>query len=202
LNCMNEFFKYYPINKVAIEDVKFNHRDKHYGKNFSTVEVGKNKIFTHIRNQVGTENLILFNGYDTQEFRKKNNLHKSSDKSSKQFHSHCVDSYAIANEISNGAVPNKNLIYVDDNYRPIRRKLHDAQYSKGNIRHPFSTGNFKGIRKGTMCEFGQIVGGTKEQVWYCNFELQSNGRKIYQKGKMLNKIHWLSHHYKSEVISG
>ena len=34
------------------------------------------------------------------------------------------------------------------------------------------------------------------------FELQENGRKIYQKGKTLNKILWLSHHYKSEVIAG
>lgn len=61
---------------------------------------------------------------------------------------------------------------------------------------------FKGIRKGTMCEFGQIVGGTRQQAWYQDFELQENGRKIYQKGKMLNKIHWLSHKYKSEVIAG
>ena len=65
-----------------------------------------------------------------------------------------------------------------------------------------NTGSFKGIRKGSMCKFGQIVGGTKNNVWYCDFELQENGRKIYQKGKMLNKIGWLSHHYKSmEVIA-
>ena len=197
IKCMNEFFKCYPIDCVALEDVKFNHRDKRYGKNFSTVEVGKQKIFNHIRNIIGTENLILFLGMDTQAFREKNNLHKSSDKSSKQFYSHCVDSFVIANEISQ-AMLNENIIYVDDNYRPVRRRLHDTQYSKGNIRYPFSSGNFKGIRKGTMCEFGQIVGGTKEQTWYCDFEMRGN-RKIYQKGKMLNKIMWLSHHYKSEV---
>ena len=201
LKCMDEFFKCYPIQKVAIEDVCFNHRDKRWGKNFSTVEIGKQKIFNHIRKIIGTENLILFNGYDTQDFRKKNELHKSSDKSSKQFYSHCVDSFVIANEISN-ANHNENLVYVDDSYRFVRRKLHDSQYAKGNIRANFSTGNFKGIRKGTMCEFGQIVGGTKNQVWYCDFELQDNGRKIYQKGKMLNKIGWLSHHYKSVEIAG
>ena len=201
IKCMDEFFKCYPIQKVAIEDVKFNHRDKRYGKNFTTVEIGKKKIFDHIRAKVGTENLILFGGYDTQEYRIKLGLTKSSDKSAKKFSSHCVDSFVIANELSN-ATPNTNLIYVDDNYRFVRRKLHDTQYAKGNIRARFSTGNFKGIRKGTMCEYGQIVGGTKKQVWYCDFKLQDNGRKIYQKGKMLNKIHWLSHHHKSEVIAG
>jgi hypothetical protein len=199
LKCMDEFFKCYPIQKVAIEDVCFNHRDKRWGKNFSTVEIGKQKIFKHIRDIVGVENLILFKGYDTQEYREKLNLTKANDKSSKNFHSHCVDSFVIANELSN-ATPNKNLIYVDDNYRFVRRKLHDTQYTKGNIRAKFSTGNFKGIRKGTMCKFGQIVGGTKNQAWYCDFDLQANGRKIYQKGKMLSKIGWLSHHYKSMEV--
>ena len=201
LKCMDEFFKCYPIKKVAIEDVCFNHRDKKWGKNFSTIEVGKQKIFNYIRSIVGTENLILFNGYDTQEFRKRNGLHKSSDKSSKQFYSHCVDSFVIANEISN-AIPNEDIVYVDDNYRCVRRRLHDTQPVKGGVRANFSSGNFRGIRKGSMCEYGQIVGGTKNQVWYCDFELQDNGRKIYQKGKALNKIEWLSHHYKSEVITG
>lgn len=200
LKAMQEFFSCYPIQKVALEDVKFNHRDKHYGKNFTTVEIGKKKICDWIRTRVGAENLILFSGMDTQVFREKNNMHKSSDKSSKQFYSHCVDSFAIANELSQ-AIPNENLIYVDDSYRAIRRRLHDSQPSKGGVRSNFSTGSFKGIRKGTMCEFGQIVGGTKQQAWYQDFEVR-DGRKVYQKGKILNKIEWLSHKFKSEVIAG
>ena len=52
-----------------------------------------------------------------------------------------------------------------------------------------------------MCEFGQIVGGTKQQAWYQDFEVR-NGRKVYQKGKMLSKISWLSHKFKSEAIAG
>lgn len=199
VKCVSELFKCYLIDTVAVEDVKFNHRDNKWGKNFSTVEVGKKKIYDWIRAKVGVGNLIQFSGYDTQEFRKKHDLHKSSDKSSRQFYSHCVDSFVIANELSN-ANPNENIIYADDSYRPIRRRLHDTQFAKGGIRVKFSSGSFKEIRKGTMCEYGQIVGGTKEQAWYQDFELQENGRKIYQKGKMMNKIGWLSHHYKSMVI--
>jgi hypothetical protein len=200
LKCISELFKCYPINVVALEDVKFNHRDKQYGKNFSTIEIGKKKIKDYIRAKVGTGNLIQFSGMDTKEFREKHNLKKLADKSAKNFYSHCVDSFVIANELSQ-AILNDNLIYVDDSYRAIRRRLHDTQYSKGNIRYPFSTGNFKGIKKGTICEYGQIVGGTKDQAWYQDFEMRGN-RKIYQKGKMLNKILWLSHKYKSEVIAG
>lgn len=205
LNCISELFKCYSFDAVALEDVKFNHRDKHYGRNFTTIELGKKRLYDYIRAKVGTGNLILFSGMDTMGFRDKHNLYKSKDKSAKKFSSHCVDSFVIANELSQ-SIPNKNLIYVDDNYRCIRRRLHDAQFTKGGIRAKFSTGNFKGIRKGTICEFGQIVGGTyegitgKEQVWYQNFELQANGRKIYQKSKVFNKIKWLSHKFKTNQI--
>lgn len=201
LKCMNELFKCYPINQVAVEDVKFNHRNKKWGKNFSTIEVGKKKLYDYIREKVGVGNLILFSGLDTKAFREKYNLKKSHKKAIKVFSAHCVDSFAIANELANGiAMPNEIFTYVDDNYRYVRRRLHDTQPAKSGIRAKFSTGNFKGIRKGSMCEFGQIVGGTKNQVWYCDFELQENGRKIYQKCKTLNKINWLSHHFKTKEV--
>lgn len=197
LKVIQEFFKCYPISKVAIEDIKFNHRDYKFGKHFTTAEVGKKFLFDFIRKIVGNDSLILFEGMDTKEFREKHNLRKSSDKSSEQFYSHCVDSFVLAMEVAKVSVePNENIIFFDDSYRAIRRRLHDTQYSKGNIRYLFSRGSFKKIRKGTLCEFGQIVGGTKNQVWYQDFEKQDNGRKIYQKGKMLNKIKWLSHNYK------
>jgi len=198
IKCMNEFFRCYPVQKVVVEDVKFNHRDKRWGKNFTTVEVGKKKIFDFIRAKVGAGNLIMFSGMDTQEFREKLNLKKVKDKSSKNFYAHCVDSFVIANELSQ-AVPNESIIFIDDSYRPVRRRLHDSQFSKGHIRYPYSKGNFKGIRKGTMCEFGQIVGGTKSYVYYQDFEIR-NGKKIGQKEKSIKKIYWLSHCYKYRKV--
>ena len=201
LKCISELFKCYAFDAVAIEDVKFNHRDNRWGKNFSTIEVGKKRLYDWIRQRAYLE---MFDGYDTQLYRKNLRLIKSKDKSAKKFSAHCVDSFVIANELSE-ATPNTNLIYVDDNYRCIRRRLHDTQFAKGGVRANFSTGSFKSIRKGTIIGFdggyGQLVGGTKEQVWYQDFEMRGN-RKIYQKGKMLNKISWLSHKYKSERIAG
>lgn len=196
LKCISELFKYYSFDMVAIEDVCFNHRDNRWGENFSTIEIGKKTLYDFIREKVGVSNLIQFNGYDTKEFREKFGLKKSRDKTSKQFYSHCVDSFVIANELSQ-AIPNESIIFVDDSYKPIRRRLHDSQPTKGGIRYKFSSGNFNGIRKGTICGYGQIVGGTKNQAWYQDFELQENGNKVYQKAKTLNKILWLSHKYKS-----
>lgn len=186
LKCINELFKCYPVSKTAIEDIKFNHRDKRWGKNFSTVEVGKQFIFKHIRNKIGSENVILFNGFDTKDFREKLGLKKSSNKSAENFNSHCVDSFSIANELS-PAIPDPNVIIVDDTYRFVRRQLHDTQPSKGGIRTKYSTGSFKGVKKGTMCNWGQICGGTKNMFRVRNYENIRIGR---------TKVDWLSHHFK------
>ena len=47
------------------------------------------------------------------------------------------------------------------------------------------------IRKETICEFGQICGGTKNQAWIYN----SKNKRI---GKVLHKITWLSHNFKTK----
>jgi hypothetical protein len=186
LKAIQEFFKYYPVSKVAIEDVKFNHIDKHYGKNFSTIEIGKNIIKAFIIGKVGRDNYITFEGFETGQIRENLRLKKSSNKSSETFNSHCVDSFSIASELSNSQ-PNFNIKVVDDTYRPTRRRLHDTQPKKGNIREKYSTGNFKGIRKGTICEFGQIVGGTKNSFWIRNSDNKRIGR---------TNISYLSHNFK------
>lgn len=187
LKAIQEFFKYYPISKVAIEDVKFNHRDKRWGKNFSTIEVGKNMIKAFIIGKVGRDNYITFEGFETEQIRNKLRLKKSSNKSSETFNSHCVDSFSIASELSD-AKPNFNIKVVDDTYRPTRRRLHDTQPAKGNIRAKYSTGSFKGIRKGTICEFGQIVGGTKNNNYFI--------RNLENKRISRSNISWLSHSFK------
>jgi len=194
---LSEFFKYYPISKVAIEDVKFNHRDKHYGKNFSTIEVGKNMIKAFIIGKVGRDNYITFEGFETEQIRNKLGLKKSSNKSSETFNSHCVDSFSIASEICN-TEPNFNIKVVDDTYRPIRRRLHDTQPKKGNIREKYSTGNFKGIRKGTICKYGQIVGGTKNQLKILPFKRREESEKRISKS--INKISWFSHNFKFKEV--
>jgi len=197
LKAINEFFKCYPINKVAIEDVKFNHRDKHYGKNFSTIEIGKNMIKAFIIGKVGRENYIPFEGFETEQVREKLGLKKSSKKSSETFNSHCIDSFSIASELSN-AEPNFNIKVVDDTYRPTRRRLHDTQPKKGGIREKYSTGSFKGIRKGTICEFGQIVGGTGKQLKILPIERRKESEKRISKS--IDKINWLSHKFKTKEV--
>ena len=189
LKCINEFFNYYPISKVAFEDVKFNHRDKRWGRNFSTIEIGKTKIKDFIINKIGRKNLISFEGIETFDIRKDRGLKKSSNKALESFNSHCVDSFAIASELVECKTPKEEIITIDDTYKPVRRRLHDTQFRKGGIRDKYSSGNFQGIRKGTICEFGQIVGGTKNTVYIRNID----NKRI---GKSLKKINWFSKQFK------
>lgn len=188
LKIMAEFFKCYPIKAVAMEDVRFNHAKHRWGKNFSTVEIGKSKIYNWIRERAY---LSQYNGYDTEAFRKQYGYHKSSHKDAEIFNAHCSDALAIATDVFHKQHINQGtFIVVDDTYRPVRRKLHDAQFSKGGVREPYSSGNFKSIRKGTICEFGQVVGGGRNDVYVRNIE----NKRV---SKVITKISWLSHHFKT-----
>lgn len=184
-----EFFKCYPIQKVALEDVRFNHAKHRWGKNFSTIEVGKQFLYNEIRKRA---ELVLYEGTDTKSCREKYGYTKGSDKSAERFNSHCSDALSIA--VDSGCreyVRPSKLIVVDDTYRAVRRQLHDAQFSKGGVRAKYSTGNFKGIRKSTICEFGLICGGTKNS----HFIRNSENKRIAK-----TKVSWLSHHFKTKLV--
>ncbi|MCJ7767378.1 RRXRR domain-containing protein [Candidatus Bathyarchaeota archaeon] len=188
LKCLQEFYATYPIDTASLEDVRFNHRDKRWGKNFSTVEVGKQVIRDFLQRR---GNLIEYSGYETQLNREQFGYRKSSSKSAETFNSHCSDALALA--VSIGArkhIPKGRFIVVDDTYRPIKRKLHYTQFTKGGIRKKRASGNFNGIKKGVVCNLGQICGGKHNNKirtfdWF-HKRIDNN----------LSKIEWLSHNFK------
>jgi hypothetical protein len=193
LKAIGEFFKCYPIDTVALEDVKFNHRDKRWGKNFSTVEIGKTMIYDWIKNKA---TLKLFSGYDTQDCRVKYGYKKSGNKSAEVFNAHCSDALAIATDVyAQVNVQHGKFVVVDDTYRPIKRKLHKTQPSKGGIRKKESQGNFQSIRKGTICNFGLVGGGTKDEVYIYPFDKPI--QKLNRIGRTIKKLEWLSHRFKT-----
>ena len=194
LKAMQEFFKCYPIDDIVIEDVCFNHRDKKWGRNFSTVEIGKTYFYNWIRQRAG---LQMFTGYNTADCREKYEYKKSSDKSSEVFNAHCSDALAIATEIyAQEHIEQGKFIVVDDTYRPVRRRLHDTQFSKGHVRHPYSSGSFKGVRKGVICELGLIAGGTGNSYSIYPTQVKEGDEKRIRKA--ITKISWLSHKFKTK----
>jgi len=181
LKAIKELLKTYPIKLIGIEDVRFKNHYK--GNNFSTVEIGKTKIYEFLQKRAI---LHKFQGHQTQKLRKMYGYHKVRDKAKEDFRSHCSDSLSMATSLTtNRHIHAGKLIIADDSYKPVRRRLHDTQFEKGNIRRPYSSGNFKGIRKGTLCKLGIICGGTKKYAFIYNWH-------HYRIGKSLNKIGWLS----------
>ncbi len=149
LKILRELFKIYPISVIGLEDVCFNHYEKRWGKNFSTMEIGKNKLRAFLKEKA---KLFEFKGYKTKELREKYGYKKISDKSKNVFESHCCDSLALACEVLTGSriEPNKKLTVVDDTYRPVRRKLHKVIPIKNNIRKSCGRGTVFGLQKGKI----------------------------------------------------
>jgi hypothetical protein len=147
LKVLRELFRMYPITTVGNEDVRFNHARHRWGANFSTVEIGKAKIksfFKEHRAQVRD-----FRGFETGDLRKRYGYGKIRDKSADRFEAHCTDALALACEAGPGIrVGPGRFVVVDDTYRPVRRRLHDSQFSAGGVRHAYSRGTVFGLRKG------------------------------------------------------
>ena len=171
LKVIKELIKMYPINYVGFEDVCFNHAKHKWGKNFSTIEIGKNKIKKFIKS-FGIE-IFEYKGYETKGLREKYNYRKISNKYKDCFESHCCDSLALAANVIIGdrIEPNKNLIIVDDTYRSVRRKLFYTQFTKGGIKDKYSTGVIDTIRKGVLIgfingKFGKFVGTAGNSFYF------------------------------------
>ena len=92
---INNLVKYFPITKVIVEDVRFNHYASNKGVSFSNVELGKTKFYSYLSNLFKLE---LVDGWTTHQLRI-NSFGvdpKLSDKGSKDFNAHCVDSFVLA----------------------------------------------------------------------------------------------------------
>ena len=171
LKVIKELIKIFPIKFVGFEDVCFNHSKHRWGKNFSTIEVGKNKIKNFI--QSFDIKLIEYNGWETKGLREKYSYKKISDKSKDDFRSHCCDSLSLAVDTNHKEriEPNQILITVDDTYRSVRRKLYDTKFHKGHIKPKYSRGIVDTIRKGILIGFsdgryGKFVGTTGNSYYF------------------------------------
>lgn len=161
LKVLRELFRIYPITVVGFEDVRFNHAKHKWGKNFSTIEIGK----TMIRDWLSERARVFeFQGHETKAIREKYGYRKTSIKNADKFTAHCSDALALAVEVGIGErVDEGRFVVVNDTYRSVRRKLHDTQFAQGGIREPYSRGTVFGLRKGLLVgtsrgKTGQLCG--------------------------------------------
>lgn len=189
LKIIRELVNLYPVRFCGLEDVCFNHFKKKWGKQFSTIEIGKNRIRDYIQSQ--DIHLFEYKGWETKNLREQFGYTKISDKSKPVFEAHNSDSLSLAvnTTIGQRIEPNKDIVVVNDFYRPTRRKLHDTQFQKGHIKDKYSTGNIKGLRKGIQVGFnnglkGQLIGHTGNSLY---FKEDKKRRAV-----SLNKLNYIS----------
>jgi hypothetical protein len=201
LKILRELLRICPITVVGLEDVRFNHAKYRWGKNFSTCEIGKSKIRKFLKEK--EVKLFEFSGWETKELREKYGYKKISDKSANVFEAHNSDSLSLAIEVNNGfrLEPSKNLLLVNDKYRPVRRKLHYTQSAKGGKRQNYSKGNVFGINK------GKVVGYKGNKYLLTGYQNNiHNGKKftiseLYnEKRKYVKTLDFISNSFNASFI--
>jgi hypothetical protein len=111
---ISKLIKIYPISKIVVEDVKFNHYTSTNGRAFSIVEQGKQELYRFIQ-ALGIK-LELYDGFNTKKLRVNSfgvDL-KTKSKDSQTFEAHCIDSFVLACNKSNVFDIHTGEIFIDE----------------------------------------------------------------------------------------
>jgi hypothetical protein len=146
IQMIKDVIKVYPISKIVIEDVKFNHYISKIGSSFSQVEQGKNIIRKYI-NKLG----IPYRESDgrTTKFNRLRYFSmvdpKDQEKGNDNFYTHCVDSYVLAQSEFLTKVKYLNLKYIS-----IKEPSLSKRYSRRTLRE------FSGKAKGCKIPYFRL----------------------------------------------
>lgn len=167
LSLLNWLRKMYPVTHVVVEDISATTKEgkRRWNKTFSPLQVGKNYFRDEVE-KMGVE-YSEYAGYETYEFRNSYGLKKNSNKSKKDFYTHCVDSWVLANEVVGGhtKVDNERVLFLSPLKR-YRRQLHRQNPQKGGTRAPYGGTRSMGLERGTLVKHPKyglsLVGGTSK----------------------------------------
>lgn len=163
LAIVRELCKLFPVKHFIVEDVKFDHYNKRYGKYFSTVEIGKSLYYRELR-ALGT--LTPVEGWQTAEWRKMLGVKKSSRKDALVPESHANDAVAMLAGVVGCKVNDCAPFWVYRRPEFARRSLHRQNFQKGGVRLRFGgTCNGGYFRKGDYVE--AKMAGKIYRGWVC-----------------------------------
>lgn len=163
LAIVRELCKLFPVGYFIVEDVRFDHHNKRWGKHFSTVEIGKTRYYTELRS-LGT--LTLVEGWQTRQWREEAGLKKTSQKDALTPESHANDAVAMLTGVVGCKVNDCAPFWVYRRPEFARRSLHRQNFRKGGIRPRFGgTCNGGYFRKGDYVE-AEMAGKTY-RGWVC-----------------------------------
>jgi RRXRR protein len=179
----------YPLTVAGVEEVRFDHR-KRWGATFSTVEIGKARLRRWYEDN--GINASYYQGWETKALREEYGYTKCADKGADRFSAHCTDALALACAACvKGPVAPGPWLIVDETYRPVRRRLHDTQATKGGVRAPYSRGSVHGLRKGLLIGTGQGTRGKLCGVYGSAYRYYDRDGKR----KSAKSVAWISSNY-------
>jgi hypothetical protein len=134
IKIVDELYKLYPISHFAVEDVRFNHYKKSWGKYFSTVEIGKATFYQHLRER---GKLALYDGIETARRREELGLQKNPVKRILSWNTHAVDAIAIGCAEIKCENPYPPEFWVWKRFEYAKRQLHRLEPDKGGVRRRY-----------------------------------------------------------------
>lgn len=186
LNVVRWMSKLYNVTHVALEDIKARSmkNGRKWNVQFSPLEVGKNWFSEQVRSK-GLR-LHKYQGFETAEMRRSYGFKKNSKKDKKDFYTHAMDAWCLANEVVGGHtdIDNERTLYL----KPLmyhRRKLHEILPKKGGFRRNYGGTMSIGIKRGTLVKHPKhglcYVGGTDgSRVSLHNY---NTGKRLCQNAK-------------------
>jgi len=169
IKIVHDLVKIFPVKYIAVEDVRFNHYKKKYGKFFSTVEIGKTMLYDELAKH---GKLIKYAGWQTAEARKHYGIKKSSQKDVLKESSHANDALAMLCESFGKNVASTSVFVVWRRLEFARRSLFRQNFQKGGIRPRFGgTTNGSYLRKGDFVEASQ--GNKIFKGWVCGLPTEN-----------------------------
>ena len=196
LRIVEELCKIYPITQFAIEDVKFNHYKKRWGRYFSTVEIGKTKLYEALSKFA---KLRKYRGFETSELRKKFGLRKTTRKSELVPEAHATDAAAIAMDMIGCEKSQIKSFFVWKRYEFYRRQLHKQQYSKGGVRKKYGGSVLtKKLKKGDVVS--GLYKGKRVMGLACSYSKGRVGIATFRKSQRWIVMEYTVKRYYSNLI--
>ena len=186
LSLLNWLRKMYPVSHIVVEDISATtlKGKRRWNKSFSPLQVGNNYFRSEVQ-KLGVE-YSEYAGFETYTLRNRYGLKKNSNKSMKDFYTHCVDSWVLANEVVGGhtMVDNGRVVFLSPIKR-YRRQLHRQSPSKGGVRSTYGSTRSLGLERGTLVKhpkwgFSLVSGTTKGRISLNNLE---NNKRLCQNAK-------------------
>lgn len=193
LRIVNWLIKLYPVTHFAVEDIKAKtfKNGRKWNVMFSPLEVGKTWFYHELR-RIAT--LEIYQGIDTYEMRQTLGLKKSKNKLSNDFNAHCVDSWVLANAVTEGHDKPDNIQVLEIvPLRFHRRQLHVFNPGKNGYRRPYGGTRSQGFKRGAIVKnkkYGVCyVGGEDIKKLRISLHDMHTGKRLTQSAKPSDTKH-------------